>query len=34
MNKSKKDFITVLRGINRILHFNLKWDFKRLDWRK
>jgi hypothetical protein len=26
-------WISVLRGINRIIHFNFKWDFKNKNWR-
>jgi hypothetical protein len=30
---SKYYWISVLRGINRIIHFNLHWDFKNPKWR-
>ena len=36
MNRKKmkeKSYITVLRGLNRLIRFNLKWDFKNPNWR-
>ena len=26
-------WISVLRGINRIIRFNMKWDFKNKKWK-
>lgn len=34
MRYDKKEYwISVLRGLNRLIRFNLSWDFKDDDWR-
>ena len=33
-NKEENVWITVLRGLNRIIRLNIKWDFKRENWKR
>ncbi len=34
IKNNKDELIILLRGLNRLIRFNMSWDFKRKDWQK